>query len=311
METKLKKLYKIAKQSALVCFFSYLIIVICFCLVLIGAFAYKKAFVQNPFYFVAIVFAVLALISVYLFSYLSRKKAYLLVDDLENLTNDFVDELEKLFYGPLGTWIRILKKIKTIFDYANNLTASELAELDNSNHLNSENKDKKSCEVLLESQRLILRHFEKQDLETVYNYRNDFSCAQYQTYSCFTKDEITNMFAINKNCNFYSDQAIFAIALKESNTIIGEVYVSNKSDSKEYFIGFTIKPECQRKGYAFEIVSELLVYLATTLKDYAFYCTVFEKNIKSKNLIEKLEFKKTSSFMADRGKVLVYKKTYN
>ena len=119
------------------------------------------------------------------------------------------------------------------------------------------------------------------------------------------------MFKENKTKNLYSDCGNFALILKETNELIGEIFVSNKDDRNEYFIGFTIIPKFQRKGYAFEIVSELLVKMATSLKKYDFICTVYEKNTKSINLIEKLEFKKSGFFNDEKGKVLIYKKSYN
>ncbi|MDE5545625.1 MAG: GNAT family N-acetyltransferase [Malacoplasma sp.] len=307
MEQNLKLLNKISFKAKLCIFASYLVIFISIILIIVGYAAYKKPFDQNPFYFVAIVLLVLSIISIYLFSFFWKKKALNVVKNIEVFGSDFLNDLEKIYLGPLGCWNRISQKINVIFVNLNNLSNDQKATLDNF----SSSETNKKNENLLDSQRLYVRHFVKEDVNKVFQYRNDENCFKYQSYSCFSQPDLLNMFKENEIKNLYSETGNFALISKENNELVGEIFVSNKKDTKEYFIGFTIIPKFQRKGYAFEIVSELLVKMATSLTNYVFVCTVYEKNIKSLNLVKKLEFKKSGSFNGEKGKVLVYKKSYN
>ena len=307
MKQNLKLLNKISFKARLCIFFSYLFVLIAIIIAIIGFAGYKKPFAENPFYFVAIILLVLAVISIYTTSYYWKRKAVLIVKNIEVFGNDFFNDLEKMYLGPLGCWTRISQKVNIIFTNLNSLSDEKVKELEDI----SKSKKSKKPEKLLDSKRLYVRHFKKEDLNIVYKYRNDEKCFKYQSYSCFSQNDLLKMFEENKTKNLYSENGNFALVLKENNQLVGEIFVSNKKDTKEYFIGFTVIPEFQRKGYAFEIVSELLVQMATTLIDYEFICTVYEKNTKSVNLIKKLEFKKFNSFIGEKGKVLVYKKSYN
>ncbi|MDE7075431.1 MAG: GNAT family N-acetyltransferase, partial [Malacoplasma sp.] len=273
----MKLLNKLSFKAKLCIFVSYLVIFISIILVIVGYAGYGKPFSENPFYFVAIILLVLSIINIYLSSFIWKKKAMVIVKNIEVFGSDFFNDLEKIYIGPLGCWNRITQKINVIFTNLKSLSDEKREELENFSSSENKKKNKKS-ERLLESERLYVRHFQKEDVDKVFKYRNDENCFKYQSYSCFSQPDLLNMFKENETKNLYSDCGNFALILKETNELIGEIFVSNKDDRNEYFIGFTIIPKFQRKGYAFEIVSELLVKMATSLKKYDFICTVYEKN---------------------------------
>lgn len=310
MDSNFKFLNKIIKKAKTVIVLSYFFVFIAIVLTVLGLSVYKKPFVENPFYFIAIAIIVISVFSIYFSTWFFRKEAFKVVEKIEVFGNDFVDDLEKIFLGPLSTWTRISKKIQIIKDNINSLTEDEIKSL-NDEIKSNKSKDKKEIIKLLESDRLFVRHFDEKDIDIVYQYRNDEQCHKYQSYSSFEKQDLLKMFKENKTKNLFDESANFALVLKETNELVGEIFISKKNLGKEYYIGFTVIPKYQRKGYAFEIVSELLVEVAPKLHGYSFICTVYQENIKSINLIEKLEFKYDSFFNDEKGRILVYKKTYN
>lgn len=313
MDSNFKVLNKISKKARTIIVLSYFFIFLAVIFAIMGIAVYKKEFIDNPFYFIALILSVLSIVSIYLSTWILRNKAFKTIEKIDVFGNDFVDDLEKIFWGPLSTWNRIIKKIKIINDSINNLSDEELNQLNNELKNKDSKKDKKNINSkrILESERLYVRHFSEKDLETVYKYRNDKQCYQYQSYSSFEKNDLLKMFNENKTKDLYSEAANFALVLKDTNELVGEIFVSKKNVGKEYFIGFTVIPKFQRNGYAFEIISELLVEVAPKLDKFTFFCTVYEQNIKSVNLIKKLEFKYDSFFYDEKGRILVYKKTYN
>lgn len=286
---------------------------IVFVLVIIGATVYKHPFDSNPFYFVSIALVVLLVFSYYFSAYLYQKKAFKIVEKIDIFGNDFVDDLERIYYGPISCVSKTIKKIKIIFNSVNNLSEEDLKKLEANENKPSNKKEKqiKDEDIILKSERLYVRHFNDSDLKKVRDYRNDERCNIYQSYSHFSLDELKRLFADNSKRNLYDENANFALVRTKDNQLVGEIFASNMKSSKEYYVGFTIIPEFQRNGYAFEIVSELLVEAATKLKGYKFVCTIYEKNERSIHLVEKLEFKKDFSFIGEKGKILVYKKSYN
>lgn len=311
MESSLKSLLKISLKFKKIIFYFILICsILILSFILVGLLWYKHPFESNPFYFLAIATLVVLIISYYLNAFIYQKKAFKIIENIEAFGNDFVDDLEKIYYSPISCLSRNIKKINIIFNSVNNLSEKEIEEIEKKN-LNSPQSNNKESTTLLESDRIYVRHFNDSDLKKVKAYRNDVRCNIYQSYCHFTLEELKKMFSENSKRTLLDENANFALVRKEDNELIGEIYVSNSLPSKEYYIGFTLIPKFQKKGYAFEIVSELLVQMATKLKGYKFVCTIYEKNERSIKLVEKLEFKKDFSFNGEKGKILVYKKTYN
>lgn len=300
MLEQLKKIFKLSKEAVVYTYlFVYLIILVGLVFAIVGALT-MNGFLDKPYYIIAIVFLGVGFVNNFAITYFFSSKTKSIIKKLPALKQDFLDLFKNVYIWPLYCWNRLIKSVNIVLEAT---TDEEL--------LDEVMKKNNNEKALLVSERLKIRHFIDQDLDFVFHYRNDKNVNFYQTYDAFTKKEIKDMFEKNKNKNLLSDVGLFAIALKDSNQIIGEIFTSYKPKENQYFIGFTISPEFQRKGYAYEIVSELIVDIVMKINKIKFICTVYENNIKSTNLIKKLEFTNTGNFFGEKGKILVFEKTYN
>lgn len=230
-----------------------------------------------------------------------KKRITNLVDKLEYFKQDFMFLKRNFVLRPVQYGFEVVKKTKLILDNLDDLIKA--AKIEEKNIVALENPP----ENFLTTERLKLRVFnEEKDLDIVYKYRNDPVCNKYQSFSAFTKKEIKQLFIANKNPSFFKNgDSLFAIAKNEDDTLVGELYTSKVND--EFYLGFTIAPENQRQGYAFEIVSDLIVKIMLEIPDSKIFCSVFPKNIKSINLIKKLGFELVDKINSgDLGEVHIY-----
>lgn len=297
MDNSLKNIIRLTNKGTMFSFICYLLLIVSLIFVIIGA--TTKIAIAYVFYILGALFVIL---SIFLFIYfLSKVKKEIKTNlkDIDFLAKDIDRILQKIYISPLTNFKRInqacINLLGTIQDY----------------QLLESYKKPKNINVIFETERLYVRQLLPIDVDTIYEYRNNKEINYYQTYDCFSKKEIAHMIENNKEKNLLSDIALFSIVLKENNKMIGELFISNKRKDDKYFVGFTINKPFQRNGYAYEIISDLLVNVESLQNNTNFVCTVYDKNIASLNLIKKLEFKQTKSFEGKKGNVLFFEKRYN
>ncbi len=142
----------------------------------------------------------------------------------------------------------------------------------------------------LETSRLILRRFRKEDACYCFEFLSDKdTCLDDGGYLPFKKmdDEYNNLMD-----KFASEENRFMIYSKEHKKVIGTINLIDVLDRsvecKE--IGYVVSPNYRRKGYAFEAVNSLINLLLDELGLEMIIIGCFEDNIASKNMIEKLGF---------------------
>lgn len=300
MNQELKNIFNIAKKAAFQTYLSYTLILIGLVFAVLGAIL-NTSFIDKPFYILAIIFVIAGFVLSVIFARNNKKSALKEINNLTILKQEYINVLKGVYLYPLFVWNRMMKITNNVIGTIN----QEVETMVNEKEI--ENEDK----AVFSTERLILRHLTKEDLETVFKYRNNKEINEYQTYDFLDKANIEKVIENNNHTKLLSENGLFAIALKDKNQIIGELFVSYKEIEKEYYIGFTIDKPFQHQGYAFEIVSELLVQVATKVKGIVFVCTAYEKNKNSISLIQKLEFKKVGQTLGPKGKILIYKKRFS
>lgn len=80
-----------------------------------------------------------------------------------------------------------------------------------------------------------------------------------------------------------------AVALKETDEMIGEIVVKPKADAIE--LGYTFSYRYHRRGYAFETLTALIAQLHQMAPDRAFISFVEPQNIASMRLLQKLGYR--------------------
>lgn len=129
-----------------------------------------------------------------------------------------------------------------------------------------------------------------QDVDTIFDYRNNEVCFRYQKGQAKDYAEIAKMIE-RRRADVLSTEAPFmvAVALKETDEMIGEIVVKPKVDAIE--LGYTFSYKYHRHGYAFEALTVLIDQLHRMAPDRAFISFVEPQNIASMGLLRKLEYR--------------------
>lgn len=144
---------------------------------------------------------------------------------------------------------------------------------------------------ILTTERLVLRNFCKNDLDELFDYRNDARSNQFQRGQLRARDDLEALIARRANDaldGVHSGQ--FAIALRSDDTLIGEITVL--IDENAVSLGYTLSYKHHRNGYATEILAALIARLRALNPKCAFTAQIEPKNVASIALVEKLGFHK-------------------
>lgn len=142
---------------------------------------------------------------------------------------------------------------------------------------------------MIETERLILRPLAPADLETMFDYRNNEICARHQRGQAQTRDAIAALIERRKDDVLSVDApSMLAVALKESNEMVGEIVVMPNEGTIS--LGYTFSYRHHRKGYAFEVLSALLGWLHERFPEWDFVCFTDVDNEPSKALLKKLGY---------------------
>lgn len=136
----------------------------------------------------------------------------------------------------------------------------------------------------LDTVRCNIRPFIVEDIDAFMAYRNDMDWMKYQGFKGLTKQEYTKALLNNHSL---TDGIQLAIICKQTNTLIGDVYLKQEGDT--CWVGYTITPLKARYGYVYEAVSAVICFLET----HGITCvkaSVTIDNDASISLLKKLKF---------------------
>ena len=143
--------------------------------------------------------------------------------------------------------------------------------------------------ITFETERCRIRPFEENDIEAFMSYRNNLDWMQFQGLK--GKRYLEYKAALLQQPKF-ADGVQLAVADRQTGELIGDLYL--KLEKNTGWIGYTIAPQFARQGFAFEVVTQLLLQLhqagLTLVK-----AGVEEQNIASILLLKKLSFTQTEA----------------
>jgi RimJ/RimL family protein N-acetyltransferase len=151
---------------------------------------------------------------------------------------------------------------------------------------------------VLRTENLVIRAFEKKDLETFAQYRSQEVVAKYQSWTSFTYQDAVELFesmdysTFGKEGNWYQ----LAITSLDSDELVGDLAV-HFIDQEQIELGFTVCPDHQGKGVATEAVSSFLRYVFGELNKHRVVATTDAENTASYRLLEKLAFRREAHFI--------------
>ncbi|SFC89852.1 GNAT family N-acetyltransferase [Pseudoalteromonas denitrificans] len=150
----------------------------------------------------------------------------------------------------------------------------------------------------LNSKNYIIRAFKYSDLQTFADYRARPEVAQFQSWSSYVLEDAISLFENIDYKNFAVAGNWYQLAITDIQTdnILGDLAVYF-IDDQQVEIGFTIAPEFQKQGIAFEAINCLLTYLFTELKIHRIIAITDANNTASYKLLEKIRFRKEAHFI--------------
>lgn len=160
-----------------------------------------------------------------------------------------------------------------------------------------------------ETRRLVLRHFQPQDLEDLHAYLSDPQVVAFEPYEPMTLDETRE----NLNWRISTDEMI-AVVLKSTGKLIGNIYLG-KRNYEALELGFVFNAQYWGQGYAQESC-EKLIELAFQHGIHRIWAECDPENLRSWKLLEKLGFvregylKRNVYFWKDENGIPIWKDTF-
>ena len=149
--------------------------------------------------------------------------------------------------------------------------------------------------VILETERLILRAWKITDLDNFFEYASVNSVGEKAGWEHHnSKDESLEILKM-----FIDEKKVFAIILKANQKAIGSIGVEEcrqdlDKNLENLFgreLGYVLSKDYWNKGIMTEAVSKVIEYCFKILKLNYLIATCFNYNIASKRVLEKLNFK--------------------
>lgn len=144
--------------------------------------------------------------------------------------------------------------------------------------------------IFIKTERLYLRNTIPCDAAVMFDYRNNELCSRYQRGQTKDYEGIAKLVERRKN-DVLSVEAPFmvAVAIKETNEMIGEIVVMPKDNTIS--LGYTFSYKYHRQGYAFESLVVLIDILHKMVPDWEFISFTEPQNVASMGLLLKLDYK--------------------
>lgn len=137
--------------------------------------------------------------------------------------------------------------------------------------------------MILETERLILRQMTYEDQEALYAVLADSDIMQHYPYT-FDADRVRNW--IKRNIDRYEKDGfgLWAVVLKENDQMIGDCGITMQPIHGQMLpeIGYHIRADHQRRGYASEAAAECIRYAFEKLDFPAVYSYMKYTNIPSR-----------------------------
>ena len=143
---------------------------------------------------------------------------------------------------------------------------------------------------LIITERLILREFQNSDLNAIHHFAFDEQICEHLTWGPNTLEQTQSW--LNATIDSYNtnprSEFSLAVTQKDSHLLIGTCLLTISNDeNSEGEIGYTIKKEEWKKGYATEVTSALIKFGFETLNLHRISATTSPLNIASQSVLKK------------------------
>ena len=159
--------------------------------------------------------------------------------------------------------------------------------------------------VILETDRLILRAWEITDLDDFFEYASVEGVGEKAGWEHHkSKDKSLEILKM-----FIEEKKVFAIVLKENQKVIGSIGIEELSEELDKDLdnlvgrelGYVLNKDYWNKGIMKEAISKVVDYCFNTLKLNFLMASYFNYNIASKRVLENLNFKFYKDIIIETG----------
>lgn len=150
-------------------------------------------------------------------------------------------------------------------------------------------------QLVLQTDRLILRTYRPDDWERVHIYGSDPDFSKYEFWGPNSVEDTKKFVAdmIEQSTSNPRYKFDFAICLKESDLLIGGCGIRRETEASHVAnLGWAINPEFQKQGFATEAAKALINFGFNTLGLSVIYATCDTRNTPSFRVMEKLGMKR-------------------
>lgn len=144
----------------------------------------------------------------------------------------------------------------------------------------------------VETERLIIRHFEPRDWEEVYRYTAMPDVMTYIPEGTFTEIQAKEFVQENGG----EQSAAYATVLAHSQEVIGHIIFHPWFAERTYEIGWVFHPAYHGRGYATEAARAVLAYGFESLRLHRIIATCQPENVASYRVMEKLGMRQEGFF---------------
>lgn len=162
----------------------------------------------------------------------------------------------------------------------------------------------------METERLLIRKFTPDDWQDLFEYLSKPEVVRYEPYDAFTEEQARQE-AINRSSN----SCFWAVCLKDSSKLIGNLYISEQ-DFDTWELGYVFNNSYQGKGYATEAAKALIenLFINGTARRIIAMCNPI--NVSSWKLLERLNMRREGHllqniwFFKDDNEQPIWQDTY-
>lgn len=145
--------------------------------------------------------------------------------------------------------------------------------------------------LLLQTERLIIRDYQKEDVKEALGYLGNEEAMYYLPEDVMTLEEIEIFIKKQENKKEY-----YAVVLKETNQLLGHLYFAPFFGNHSYEIGWVFNPNFHKKGYASEAAEALMDYGFKELEIHRMIATCQPENIGSNKMMCHLDMRLEGKF---------------
>lgn len=144
---------------------------------------------------------------------------------------------------------------------------------------------------ILETERLVVREAGEKDLDALYQIHEGKSAQKWlEGLGADRQEEGERLKAYIQNIYGFYEYGMWLLVEKESGEVIGRAGLQITGEQGEPELGFAVRDEFQKRGYAFEACSAILKYAREELELDEVQALAEEGNTASKRLLHKLDF---------------------